>query len=257
MPANFAGAMASAWYAQEIAQLSQVCFGQLKASQGMTPLPIGADAYLYLASIPISAENPFGTDIRYSQEYERLERELGKSSALYAAGEVDWEQVRSGCETLLREHSKDLRVAAWLTWALYRLHALYGLNAGLGLVLELCSQQWDGLFPGKPRTRLAALGWLLPRLEQALGEPHAAVDPALPEQLDGLLRQLDDCLAERLGDQAPTLLPLRRQLQELLRQAPPASPAPTPVRSRTRSPGKAPRPPRASRATCQRTTASP
>ncbi|KHO64928.1 type VI secretion system protein TssA [Pseudomonas flexibilis] len=208
----------------------------------MTPLPIGADAYLHLARIPIMAENPFGTDIRYSPEYERLERELGKSSALYAAGEVDWEQVRSGCETLLREHSKDLRVAAWLTWALYRLHALDGLNAGLGLVLELCSQQWDGLFPGKPRTRLAALGWLLPRLEQALGEPHAAVDPALPEQLDGLLRQLDDCLAERLGDQAPTLLPLRRQLQELRRQAPPASPAPTPVTpaAPTASPGRAP-----------------
>lgn len=195
----------------------------------MTLLPINADAYLQLARIPVSSENPFGTDARYSPEYEQLERELGKGSAVHATGAIDWALIRGGCEALLREQSKDLRVATWLTFALYRQGGLAGLHAGLGLLLELCGPSWDGLFPGKPRTRAATIVWLLPRLEQALGEPQAAGDPALLAQLDGLLTQLDACLAERLGEQAPSLLPLRRQLDGLNRQAAPASPTSAPV----------------------------
>lgn len=195
----------------------------------MALLPLSADAYLHIARTPVSSENNFGTDMRYSPEYERIEQELAKDGALHATREIDWELVRSGCEVLLREQSRDLRVAAWLTWALFQQHAFPGLHAGLGLLLELCSQSWDGLFPGKPRTRAGAIGWLLPRLEQALGEPQAACDPALLTQLNSLLKQLDECLAERLGDLAPTLLPLRRQLEGLPLQATPASPAPAPI----------------------------
>ena len=195
----------------------------------MTRSPIDADAYLQLARTPINAETAFGIDARYSPEYEQLEQALGQGSALHAAGDIDWEAVRGGCERLLREQSKDLRVAAWLTWALYQRHALAGLHAGLGLLVELCEQAWEGLFPGKPRTRAGAIGWLLPRLEQALGEPQGALDPALCERLGNLLERLDDCLANRLGDQAPTLLPLCRQLEGLARQAAPAAPVSTPA----------------------------
>lgn len=182
---------------------------------------INADAYLQLARTPINSDSIFGVDVRYSQEYERLEQELAKSSALHAGQETDWEMVRGGCEMLLREQSKDLRVAAWLTWALYQQGDLAGLQAGLGLLLELCERFWDGLFPTKPRTRAGAVGWLLPRLEQALGEPHKLVDTAQLEALGEALKRLDICLAQHLGDQAPALLPLRRQLEALARQAQP------------------------------------
>ena len=195
----------------------------------MALMPINADTYLHIARSSICSEHLFGTDARYSPEYEQLEQELGKGGALHAAGEVDWDLIRRGCEALLLEQSKDLRVAAWLTWALYRQGALAGLLAGLGLLLELCTQCWDGLYPRKLRTRAGAIGWLLPRLEQALGEPHAAGDPALHAQLDPVLKQLDDCLAQRLGELAPTLLPLRRQLEGLSRQVTPTGPAHAPL----------------------------
>src|SRR5690606_5758927 len=97
-----------------------------RTGQGMTHFSIEPDAYLHLARTPITAETPCGTDVRYSPEYEQLEQEVGKSGALHGTGEIDWERVRGGCETLLREQSRDLRVAAWLTWGLYQQHGLTG-----------------------------------------------------------------------------------------------------------------------------------
>lgn len=190
----------------------------------MTHFSIEPDAYLHLARTPITAESPCGTDVRYSPEYEQLEQEVGKSGALHGTGEIDWERVRGGCETLLREQSRDLRVAAWLTWGLYQQHGLTGLTAGLGLLLELCRQSWDGLFPAKPRTRAAAIGWLLPRLEQALQTTNA--DSALLMRLHDQLTRLDAFLSQQLGELAPVLLPLCRQLETLARRHKPQAVAP-------------------------------
>ncbi|WP_439860444.1 type VI secretion system protein TssA [Pseudomonas sp. MBLB4136] len=183
--------------------------------------------YLALAKLPIDQGDFAGSDVRYSSEYESLENELGKASALHDAGAIDWQKVREGSETLLSAHSKDLRVAAWLIWGLYQRESFTGLQAGLSLLHYLCLNHWADLHPRKPRTRAAAIGWLLPRLEQALAE-HVPIGEqlALFRSLAEQLRALEVCLSGHLGEHAPLLLPLCRRLDELVSRASQGQPEP-------------------------------
>ncbi|MDP3848338.1 MAG: type VI secretion system protein TssA [Pseudomonas sp.] len=183
--------------------------------------------YLQLAKLPINQSEFTGTDVRYSPEYEALESELGKATALHETGAIDWQKIREGSETLLSFHSKDLRVAAWLIWGLYQRESFAGLQAGLSLLHYLCLNHWVDLHPRKPRTRAAAISWLLPRLEQALAE-HVPIGEQLPlfRSLATELRGLDTCLSTHLAIEAPLLLPLCRRLDELVSRASQGQPEP-------------------------------
>lgn len=183
--------------------------------------------YLQLAKLPINKIQFAGADVRYSPEFESLEAELNKSAALHEVGAIDWQKIREGSEILLSHHSKDLRVAAWLIWGLYQRESFAGLQAGLSLLHYLCLNHWDDLHPRKPRTRAAAISWLLPRLEQALAE-HVPIGEQLSlfRSLATELRGLDTCLTAHLGTYAPLLLPLCRRLDELVNRASQGQPEP-------------------------------
>jgi type VI secretion system protein VasJ len=183
--------------------------------------------YLELAKLPINQGNFAGDDVRYSSEYEVLENELGKATALHETAAIDWQKVREKSEILLTNHSKDLRVAAWLIWGLYQRESFTGLQAGFSLLHYLCLNHWAELHPRKPRTRAAAISWLIPRLEQALAE-HVPIGEQLPlfRSLAEQLRALETCLAEHLGAEAPLLLPLCRRLDELVKRASQGQPEP-------------------------------
>lgn len=176
--------------------------------------------YLALAKAPISKERFAGADVRFSNEYEALESELGKAQSMHESGQVDWLKIREGSEVLLRSQSKDLRVAAWLVWALYQRESFQGLLAGLSLLHHLCKNHWPDIHPIKNRTRAASINWLVPRLEQALGD-DIAIKEQLPlfrhltEQLEGL----DTVCTAHLGDDAPLLLPLCRRLNTMIQRA--------------------------------------
>lgn len=180
-----------------------------------------ANHYIDLARTPISPAGFCGDDVRYSVEFETLEAELAKADSLHANAGPDWCKVREGSESLLKQHSKDLRVAVWLTWSLYQDQSFSGLQAGIAALLYLCSEHWQELHPRKLRTRQAAFGWLLLRLDQAVAEPASPslLDTATIEILADQLRQLHACLSTRLLEETPVLLPVCRRLDELARQS--------------------------------------
>ncbi|MGV8437151.1 type VI secretion system protein TssA [Pseudomonas aeruginosa] len=183
--------------------------------------------YLELAEQPISKDVFAGEDVRFSSEYEALENELGKALSLHENGQTDWLKILENSEALLRAQSKDLRVAAWLTWALYQRESFPGLLAGLGLLERLCSRHWVEIHPLKARTRAAAIGWLVPRLEQALNE-NVPIKEQLPlfRRLAEHLEKLDTALTAQLGDDAPLLLPISRRLSGMLQRAADNQPEP-------------------------------
>ncbi len=176
--------------------------------------------YLELARKPVNDSNFAGDDIRYSSEFELLEAELAKAGALHQTTGIDWQKVREGSEVLLASLSKDLRAAAWLTWSLFQRESFAGLQAGLSLLQYLCSNHWAELHPRKPRTRAAAINWLLPRLEQTFSE-DVPVGEQLPlfRSLAEQLHALEQCLSGHLGEDAPLLLPLCRQLDGMVKRA--------------------------------------
>jgi type VI secretion system protein VasJ len=176
--------------------------------------------YLELAKRSVSPGGFAGEDVRFSVEFEALEAELGKAQSMHESGQVDWMAVLERSETLLRDQSKDLRVAVWLTWALYQREAFPGLLAGIGLLRVFCEQYWTDIHPQKLRTRSAAMRWLVPRLDQALSEtiPVKEQQPlfrCVLEHLEGL----EKALTVHLGDDAPLLLPVCRRLNSMLKRA--------------------------------------
>ncbi|KKO04178.1 hypothetical protein LCGC14_0090780 [marine sediment metagenome] len=162
-----------------------------------------------IASTPISETRFAGEDVRYCSEYESLEQQLAKAGSLHDNEQPDWEVVRDGSLALLTTQSKDLRVAAWLSWSLLETSGPAGLSSSLRMLNELCENHWTTLHPVKVRTRIAALAWLISRLENAnplqlLSDEHPLVNA---------LQNLHKTLANQLGDQAPDLQPLCRRLE--------------------------------------------
>lgn len=187
------------------------------------PMPYSSQLsahYLEAAQAPISLERFAGEDVRFSNEYEALESELGKAQSIHENGQVDWLKVRERSETLLATQSKDLRVGAWLTWALYQHESFQGLLAGLELLHCLCAQHWAAVHPVKTRTRAAAIGWLVPRLEQVLDD-NIAIKEQLPlfSRLVEVLDGLDAVFTQHMGDDAPLLLPISRRLKNMVQRA--------------------------------------
>ncbi len=88
--------------------------------------------------------------------------------------EADWPQVVRLCGIVLRERSKDIRVAAWLTEAWARREGFGGLRDGYRLVEALCRDYWEGLHPraedGDAAQRIGNLGWLISQSRQLVVE---------------------------------------------------------------------------------------
>lgn len=176
--------------------------------------------YLSLAGRPVPEQSFLGEEIRFTAEFEALEREVGKIRSMHESGPVDWSLVRQGCEAILQNLSKDLRVACWLSWALYETESFAGLLAGCGVIDHLCQRQWDSFTPLKARTRCAALAWFVARIEKVLVE-DVSVKDQLPlfEKLEDCLRGIDETFTGNLKDEAPLLLPLRRRLTRMMLKA--------------------------------------
>jgi type VI secretion system protein VasJ len=183
--------------------------------------------YLDLAQTPICHSSYAGEDARFSGEYEAIENELAKGHAMHQCGKIDWQKVLVNSEQLLRTRSKDLRVGAWLAWSLYQRESFQGLLAGFGLLRHFCEHHWADVYPSKHRTRSAAIGWIVPRLEAVITD-----DTVIKEQLPLFrylaehLEALDAVCTQYLEGGAPLLLPLLRRIKGLIQQATDYQPEP-------------------------------
>lgn len=193
----------------------------------MTLLSSLAHNYMAVIDQPIEANNFAGEDCRYSPEFERLEAVCQDTQALHRDITPDWAATVEQATVFLREHSKDLRVAVWLTWALQRTQSWTGLEAGLAQLERLLERHWEALHPRKERTRAAALGWLQTRLEGLFDTATLnALETSWLQTFSTQLDRLETLLQSRLDEIAPLLLPLIRRLDEQLRrQAQSSAPA--------------------------------
>ena len=181
--------------------------------------------YLELAEQPISKDVFAGEDVRFSSEYEALENER-KALSLHENGQTDWLKILENSEALLRAQSKDLRVAAWLTWALYQRESFPGLLAGLGLLERLCSRHWVEIHPLKRAH--SRRGHCLAGAPAGAGAERERTDrEQLPVPASRRAPgKLDTALATQLGDDAPLLLPISRRLSGMLQRAADNQPEP-------------------------------
>jgi type VI secretion system protein ImpA len=130
-----------------------------------------ADLESLLAPIRVGA--PTGENLRLSASDLTFQRIAEHRSELDpqldptgTGRNADWSAVIGACEEALRNRTKDLQIAAWLTEAWARHDGFAGLRDGLELVRELAKTFWNELHPGiddgavDPAVRARPLTWL-------------------------------------------------------------------------------------------------
>ncbi|MGE8686430.1 MAG: type VI secretion system protein TssA [Achromobacter sp.] len=130
---------------------------------------------------PIPGEAPCGADMVFSAEFDAIREarrhddpHLDQGDWVIDIKEADWPQVIGICTGVLRDRSKDVRVAAWLAEAWAKTRGFAGLRDGFLLLDGLCRRYWDGLHPvpdeGDVQQRVGNLAWLLSRSQQLVRE---------------------------------------------------------------------------------------
>jgi type VI secretion system protein VasJ len=178
---------------------------------------------------PVRESEPAGTDARYEAAYAPFRAELDKLESPTGAS-PSWDTVFSTSDTVLRTLSKDLLVACGLTVALYRREGLHGLGVGLVTLKGLLETYGSTVHPARPKARANALTWLLSQTVDALsvGTGNRAEDVLLAKHA---YHAFQEAARTVLGDDLPSLTPLRDALERLALSLPAgaaAEPRPTP-----------------------------
>jgi len=117
--------------------------------------------------------------MRWTPEWDRI-REARRADDLLESGKwekkerkvADWKLVRDLSTSMLRERTKDLQLALWLTEANIKLQGFPGLRDGLRITRELMVRYWDrGLFPTMedgPEDRAGPFDWLNNKLVDSI-----------------------------------------------------------------------------------------
>ena len=183
-----------------------------------------------LGSTPVSPAQPCGQSARYEPEFEQLEAELAKQESLTPTA-VDWSKVVELSATILRTKSKDMLVAAYLCRGLDGRDPAAlrrSRHRSPDTLRDMALTHWDGLFPElkRMRARATAVSWLAEKTGKQVRDTRPkGAEKAAVEQSLAFLKELDSCLVDKMGQDAPGLTDLNRPLKDHLQslEAPPAA----------------------------------
>lgn len=163
--------------------------------------------------LPVSEQAPTGDDPGYDDDFQQLREEMDRLSG------IDPAMVCCLSEKLLTTATKDIRVAAWYTWARLTIDGEAGLADGLELLAALLQRFGTQLHPQRERPRTAALEWLAgTRILDSLAlYPEASVED--PRRIAGALLLMEQAIAAEDGDSRVQLGALYAALQSRLMKA--------------------------------------
>jgi type VI secretion system protein ImpA len=158
---------------------------------------------------PISPDQPAGSDLRWTPDWDRIKEarraDDGLDSGNWTKKErktADWRLAKELATAMLRERSKDLQLALWLTEANIKLHGFPGLRDGLRITRELMVRYWDlGLYPTMedgPEDRAGPFEWLNNKLVDSI--TSIPITARADESIDYSFMELQD--ARRVGWEA-------------------------------------------------------
>jgi len=169
----------------------------------------------------ISSEQPCGVSIRYEPDFQQLESEIAKLEAL-SNEKVDWNNVLTLSTQILKNQSKDVLVAVYLTQALLKLHGVKGLALGLNVINDMVVHHWQNLLPPvkRIRARASALQWLSEQADFVLSAIAVNADNATGfVESAQALNDLMDALEANIEGESPSMLELHKRLKDAKREA--------------------------------------
>jgi type VI secretion system protein VasJ len=185
------------------------------------PLDATEDPRIALGRDPVPGVSAAGGDARDRPEYDTLDAEIRRMES-GGANAADWKTVIQAASVILRDQSKDLLVAAYLAYGLFRQERLHGLALGLAILRDVTLLYWPDAHPParRLRGRVAVYEWLNTRLAAALtslGDAAEASADAIAAR--DALAATDDFLTATLGPAAPSLGDLTRAIRPLAARA--------------------------------------
>ncbi len=155
-----------------------------------------------LAPVPGAAQ--CGQEMLFSDAFDRISEmrrfddpSLSQGEWVTDIKEADWPGVVRECSALLKDQTKDLRLAVWLTEALANTQGFLGLADGYTLTASLIEQLWEGIHPlpeddGDMEQRIGALDWLLSQ------SPRMAREVPITQSPRGRFNAMDMAAAQAL-----------------------------------------------------------
>ena len=173
-----------------------------------------------IGAVPVMEDRPAGADVAEIPEFAEITQEIARMG-LGGVRAVDWTSVSANAGFILRERSKNLRVAAYLAYGLYETRGLKGLEVGIGVIADMCEAFWNDLHPppNRLRGRVLAFQWLAERVLAALDRGAAPADASDFEPALGQIERLVASLNEQCpdaGDAMHRLVPVLRVRREML-----------------------------------------
>ncbi|WP_392561463.1 type VI secretion system protein TssA [Orbus sturtevantii] len=103
---------------------------------------------------PINPAKPVGDDLTYHDIFQEIKEEVAKLSG------VDYPLIISTSETILKQHSKDVRVVTYYCLARLQIDGVAGFADGLELLAGLLDKFGASLYPSRGHVRKNAIEWL-------------------------------------------------------------------------------------------------
>ncbi|NUO54953.1 MAG: type VI secretion system protein TssA [Polyangiaceae bacterium] len=181
-----------------------------------------------------------GDDLSYDEALEALRAEIDKVNQI-DGGKIDWSSVESQAATMLSSRTKDFRVVLYWGVARSQIAGLQGFFEGLVLLNEMNQVFWEPMYPAlrRPRARGSLLAWFNELITNIV--QHASPTAQQRDMVDAmktLFREVDNFLAEKLGEAYPGMMTLSEGIRGLVMRVPAAPPPPVEAPPQSmRSPG--------------------
>ncbi len=114
----------------------------------------------------ISLDYPCGSDYKYEDLFLEVEAEIDKSKNILENMETDWNKVSYSTESLLCEHTKDVKILCWWTYSLWKRESWVGLEKALPVFNTLLNTHKDALFPKSKKVKISSINWLEEQLNE-------------------------------------------------------------------------------------------
>lgn len=120
---------------------------------------------------PITEAQPTGEDYKYDDEYLEVEVEIEKSFNTTSETETQWDFVVFRCEKILKENSKDLKIASFWLYAQWRMNSWSGFFNTLEAYTKFIDIYGKEVYPLVGRRKIKVLEWV----EKVFEEPFLKI----------------------------------------------------------------------------------
>ncbi|WP_174247190.1 type VI secretion system protein TssA [Arcobacter sp. LA11] len=103
---------------------------------------------------------PCGEDCKYEDSFLLIEQEVDKTNSVTQDGSTDWKIVVKNSEQFLISESKDLKIASWLTYGLWRNDSWKGLKNGILIYNKLLEKFEKSIYPKSKKAKTNIFSWL-------------------------------------------------------------------------------------------------